>query len=67
MRTSYLCDGMACSKKCAENMTVEEWEAYECHHTQDENHARNKCRRERKYNYFPDGEGGMCRIELEEE
>ena len=66
MRTSYLCDGKACSKKCAENMTVEEWEAYECHHTQDENHARNKCRRERKYHYIQNNDGTIDRVEKEE-
>jgi hypothetical protein len=47
-------------------MTVEEWEAYECHHTQDENHARNKCRRERKYHYIQNNDGTVDRVEKEE-
>jgi hypothetical protein len=52
---------------CAETMTPEEWKAYDCHHTQDEAHARNKCRRNRKYGYIPDGEDGVARFEKEEE
>ena len=67
MKTAYLCDGKACSKMCAETMTPEEWKAYDCHHTQDEAHARNKCRRNRKYGYIPDGEDGVARFEKEEE
>jgi len=44
----YLCDGKACSEMCA-NKTKEEWDEYECHHTSDERHAKNKCRRARKF------------------
>ena len=48
---AYLCDGKACGKMCAETMTPEQWKKYECHHTFDESHARNKCRRKRKIVY----------------
>lgn len=39
----YLCDGKACKRNCAENGFDE------CIHTKDENHARNKIRRDRKF------------------
>lgn len=39
----YICDGTACTRKCAEA-------GYnECHHTANEKHAKTKCRRERKF------------------
>lgn len=54
---AYLCDGMACDRQCAKTMTPKEWAEYECHHTRDESHARNKCRRDRKFNCTKDTEG----------
>lgn len=51
---AYLCDGYGCDEKCAEK-TAEEWAKHECHHTLKEEHARNKCRRDRKWNYCGDG------------
>lgn len=39
----YLCDGKSCNRNCAEVGFAE------CHHTKDENHAKNKIRRERKF------------------
>ena len=39
----YICDGRACERNCAENGF-----AY-CAHTRDENHAKNKIRRQRKF------------------
>ena len=39
----YLCDGKACKRNCADV-------GYDmCIHTQDENHARNKVRRNRRF------------------
>ena len=46
---AYLCNGYGCDKKCAENLTAEEWKNYPCHHTLNENYARNKCRRTRRW------------------
>ena len=45
----YLCDGLGCDKKCAETMSEEEWKKYECHHTTDGKHAKNKIARKRKW------------------
>lgn len=45
---AYLCDGKACGEMCA-NKTPEDWDKHPCHHTLDEKHAKNKCRRERKF------------------
>ena len=52
---AYLCDGMGCDEQCALKKTVDEWEKYECHHTLNEAHARNKCRRNRKWVACQDG------------
>lgn len=41
----YLCDGRACNRNCAEVGFAE------CRHTQNESHAKNKIRRERKFTY----------------
>ena len=46
---AYLCDGRGCDKMCADTMTSEEWSKHYCHHTLDEKHARNKCRRTRRW------------------
>lgn len=51
---AYICDGRGCEKMCGEKLTPEEWEKYPCHHTLDEKHAKNKCRRKRKFEYFGD-------------
>lgn len=48
-KRAYLCDGTACERQCAKTMTPEEWKEYPCHHTMDENHAKNKIRRKRKF------------------
>lgn len=56
---AYLCDGMACERQCARTKTPEEWAEYDCHHTRDESHARNKCRRERKFNCTQDMKGNV--------
>lgn len=45
---AYFCDGKACHEQCA-NKTPEEWAKHPCHHTTDETHAKNKCRRKRKF------------------
>ena len=45
---AYLCDGTGCAKMCA-NLPEEEWKKHPCHHTLDEKHAKNKCRRKRKF------------------
>jgi hypothetical protein len=45
---AYLCDGRGCKEMCA-NKTPEEWDKHPCHHTLDEKHAKNKCRRKRKF------------------
>ena len=45
----YICDGCACGKQCAKTMTAEEWAKASCHHTNNENHAKNKVRRNRKF------------------
>ena len=37
---AYLCDGEGCSRMCARD--PEMWKKHTCHHTLDENHARNK-------------------------
>ena len=39
----YICDGKACDRNCAENGFKY------CRHTQDEDHAKNKIRRQRKF------------------
>ena len=46
---AYVCDGHGCPKNCADTMTPEEWKKYECHHTLDVNHAKNKVARKRKW------------------
>lgn len=56
----YLCDGYACDEKCAEKSKAD-WDAYNCHHTSDESHARNKCRRSRKWATYK--EGAMVEVE----
>lgn len=44
----YLCDGEGCKRNCAESgFDV-------CHHTKDENHAKNKVRRNRKFTSMND-------------
>ena len=45
----YICDGCACKRQCAKTMTADEWKKHTCHHTEDEKHAVNKIRRERKF------------------
>lgn len=45
----YFCDGHGCDKNCADTMSPEQWEKYECHHTTDKNHAKNKIARKRKF------------------
>lgn len=62
---AYLCDGHACEKQCASNMSPKEWAEYECHHTRDESHARNKCRRDRKFNSTKDTEGNVWLEEVD--
>ena len=43
MKYLYLCDGKACNRNCVEN-------GYEyCTHTENEKHAKTKCRRQRKF------------------
>lgn len=60
----YLCDGYGCDKQCAKTMTPEEWAEYDCHHTSNEKHARNKCRRTRKFNTESFGyPGKVCFVE----
>lgn len=54
-RVAYVCDGHGCDKNCAD-MPKEEWDKYCCHHTTDESHARNKCRRNRKFTTSKNGE-----------
>ena len=54
---AYLCNGYGCDKKCAENLTAEEWKNYPCHHTFDEKFAKNKVRRARKFAKTDDGKG----------
>ena len=39
----YYCDGKGCDRNCAEVGHAE------CHHTSNENHAKNKCRRKRSF------------------
>ena len=46
---AYFCDGHGCPRQCADTMTPEEWEKHDCHHTREEAHAKNKCRRSRKF------------------
>jgi hypothetical protein len=53
-RRAYLCDGYGCNEKCAEK-TADEWKRHNCHHTLNEEHAKNKCRRTRKWNVCADG------------
>ena len=67
-RKAYLCDGHGCDEHCSVNKTVEEWKAYNCHHTLDEKHALHKVRRDRKWNYIPSTEhpGVMDMIEKED-
>ena len=49
MKYFYICDGKACNKNCAEN-------GFEyCKHTENENHAKNKIRRERKFEKMQTG------------
>lgn len=62
-KTLYLCDGCACDEMCATKKTIEEWDAYECHHTSDEDHARNKCRRDRKFDNVNLPDGTVRRVE----
>ena len=57
---AYLCDGHGCKKNCADTMSTEAWEKYECHHTLDGNHAKNKVARRRKWQF----QGGKF-IEIE--
>ena len=45
----YFCDGFGCNRQCAKTMTADEWKKYTCRHTEDEKHAVNKIRRERKF------------------
>ena len=58
-KVAFLCDGTACEKQCI-NKTPEEWAAFKCHHTVNENHARNKIRRNRK---FKNVKGGLVEVE----
>lgn len=51
----YLCDGNGCKRNCAENGYKE------CTHTQKEEHARNKIRRQRKFQ--PLGNDTMIEVE----
>lgn len=53
-RVAYLCDGKACSRQCA-NLSKDEWDKHPCHHTTDETHARNKVKRNRKFEHHKDG------------
>lgn len=48
-KVAYVCDGKGCKQMCAETMSKEEWAHYCCHHTEDESHAANKVRRNRKF------------------
>ena len=48
---AYVCDGHGCKKNCADTMTPEEWKKYVCHHTLDQNHAKNKVARRRKFKF----------------
>ncbi len=50
---AYLCDGEGCSRMCARD--PEMWKKHTCHHTLDENHARNKVRRNRKFTNVGNG------------
>lgn len=54
---AYLCDGYGCDKQCGSTLTAEEWKKYECHHTKDEKHARNKCRRSRIFKCHKTADG----------
>lgn len=53
-RVAYLCDGTACDKQCI-NLPKEEWDKHPCHHTTNEKHAKNKIRRDRKFETRKDG------------
>lgn len=55
-QAAYLCDGHGCKKNCADTLTEEEWAKYGCHHTKDETHAKNKCRRSRKMKMHKNGQ-----------
>ena len=57
MERLYLCNGYGCKRNCAESMTQEEWDNYNCHHTTDEKFAKTKVRRNRKFEYHEDPEG----------
>lgn len=48
---AYVCDGHGCKKNCGDTMTPDEWKRYECHHTLDQNHAKNKIARKRKWEF----------------
>ena len=56
----YICDGHGCKKNCGDTMTSEEWKNYPCHHTLDQNHAKNKIARDRKWKII---KGKMSEIE----
>lgn len=60
----YLCNGEACEKQCAKTMTADEWSKYVCHHTTDERFARNKVRRNRKFEVSRHN-GEVCYTEVE--
>jgi len=51
---AYLCDGFGCDERCGLKKP-EEWAKYECHHTINEAHAKNKIRRHRKWRACKDG------------
>jgi len=38
----YVCNGLACRRKCAETMSEEYWRKYSCHHTTKKEFARYK-------------------------
>ena len=53
-RVAYFCDGRACDRQCADD--PEAWAKHSCHHTTDESHAKNKCRRTRKFEVDKSGD-----------
>lgn len=51
----YICDGNACDKPCYG----------ECQHTSDESHAKNKVRRNRKFNMIKEKSGRITMWEVQ--
>ena len=58
-KVAYLCDGKACARMCA-NLSAEELKDVQCKHTLNEEHAKNKVRRNRK---FKNIRGGLVEVE----